>query len=167
MNKLIKIVSGGQTGVDQAGLFAAEKAGYQTGGWAPHNWMTTDGPNPELLCNRFGLIESSGDYKFRTIQNVEDSDATLILAIDFNSRGTALTIHSAAVQNKPYFNLRLPYEDGVDNVHFEALIDWLDANNVAILNIAGNRQTADNNIFELASDVLDRMFASIWKLTYY
>lgn len=163
MIKLIKVVSGGQTGVDQAGLFAAEKAGYQTGGWAPHYWMTSDGPNPSLLQDHFGLVEHSGDYKARTVQNVQDSDATLILAIDFKSRGTVLTINSAAVQNKPFFNLGLPCEKGVDDVHLEALTDWLDANNVEVLNIAGNRQTKDNNIFELASEVLDRIFASMPK----
>ncbi len=162
MNKLIKIVSGGQTGVDQAGLFAAEKAGYQTGGWAPHYWMTSNGPNPSLLQDHFGLAEHSGDYKARTIQNVQDSDATLILATDFKSRGTALTINSAAVQNKPFFNVKLPY-DNLLGANIPMLINWLDANDVEVLNIAGNRQTAENNIFQLASEALDRIFASIPK----
>jgi Circularly permutated YpsA SLOG family len=50
-----KIVSGGQTGADQAGLRAARAAGIETGGWAPKGWDTEDGPAPWL--EDFGLIE--------------------------------------------------------------------------------------------------------------
>ena len=43
-----KIISGGQTGVDQAALRAAKACGIPTGGWAPKGWRTEDGPAPWL-----------------------------------------------------------------------------------------------------------------------
>ena len=35
----IKIVSGGQTGVDQGALEAAVQLGVEFGGWTPHGWL--------------------------------------------------------------------------------------------------------------------------------
>ena len=157
MIKLVRIVSGGQTGVDQAGLFAAEKAGYGTGGWAPHGWMTVIGPQPVLMRDRFKLVEHPGDYKARTIQNVKDSDATLVLAADFDSVGTKLTLRTVAAQKKPLFTVGLPIKASP----IEALVNWIGANSIEVLNVAGNRETKSNNAFELASMVLDELFASL------
>src|SRR5262249_6057013 len=38
-----KVISGGQTGVDQVALRAAKACGIPTGGWAPKGWRTEDG----------------------------------------------------------------------------------------------------------------------------
>lgn len=51
---LERIVSGGQTGADQAALRAARAAGLPTGGWAPRGWLTEEGPAP-WLANRSGF----------------------------------------------------------------------------------------------------------------
>jgi len=46
------VVSGGQTGVDQAALRAARASGIATGGWAPKGWATEAGPAPWLVSPR-------------------------------------------------------------------------------------------------------------------
>ncbi len=46
-----RIISGGQNGVDQAGLRAARAVGIATGGWALHGWTTIDAPAPWLAGN--------------------------------------------------------------------------------------------------------------------
>jgi hypothetical protein len=43
----LKIVSGGQTGVDRAGLAAAMSFGIATGGWMPKGRLAEDGVVPE------------------------------------------------------------------------------------------------------------------------
>ncbi|MGH9425849.1 MAG: YpsA SLOG family protein [Terriglobia bacterium] len=65
------IISGGQTGADQAGLRAARAVGFRTGGYAPVGWFTEDGPQPALLQG-FGLVECDRPgYAARTFANVE------------------------------------------------------------------------------------------------
>jgi hypothetical protein len=44
---LRKVVSGGQTGVDRAGLDAALKAGFPIGGYCPKGRLADDGAIPE------------------------------------------------------------------------------------------------------------------------
>jgi len=76
-----KVISGGQTGADFAGLMAAKNCGIPTGGTAPKGYRIcnpdgSDGENPDL--KQFGLIEhESLEYKPRAIKNVQDSDETI------------------------------------------------------------------------------------------
>ena len=76
-----RVISGGQTGADQAGLAAAKACGIPTGGWMPKGFLTTAGPAPELAAE-FGLKEHSGEYAERTGANVRDADATIRFAVD-------------------------------------------------------------------------------------
>ena len=96
---LCQVISGGQTGVDLAGLVAAKEAGIKTGGTAPAEFMTSIGRNPGLA--EFGLVPR-GSLKTRTLENVMNSDATLVLASCLKSPGTAFTINSCLNNKKPY-----------------------------------------------------------------
>jgi hypothetical protein len=74
---LQKIVSGEQTGVDQAALRAARAACIATGGWAPRGWLTEAGPAPWLAD--WGLVECpEPGYAARRRRNVADCDAALL-----------------------------------------------------------------------------------------
>lgn len=50
------VISGGQTGADQAGLRAAKAFGIPTGGYAPRGWLVETGTAP-WLSGEFGLVE--------------------------------------------------------------------------------------------------------------
>lgn len=56
-----KVISGGQDGADQAGLYAAQILSIPTGGWAAKNFMTESGPRPDL-AELFGLIDVGLTY---------------------------------------------------------------------------------------------------------
>lgn len=72
----MKIVSGGQTGVDRAALDVAMALGLEIGGWCPAGRWAEDGP----IDARYPLNETpSADPAQRTEWNVCDSDGTLIL----------------------------------------------------------------------------------------
>ena len=59
------IVSGGQTGVDRAGLDAAMACGMSHGGWCPRGRLAEDGPIPA----HYQLRETrSAKYYIRTRQ---------------------------------------------------------------------------------------------------
>ena len=80
-----KVISGGQTGADQAGLVVARRFGIPTAGWMPRGWKTSAEPNPHL-GREYGLREHTGDYAERTAANVRDSDGTIRFAGSFRSR---------------------------------------------------------------------------------
>jgi hypothetical protein len=94
---LRKVISGGQTGADLAGLRAARHLGYETGGTAAPNFSTSAGSQRDLL-QTFGLtaipLGSShwaAAYSKRTMKNVDDSDATVAFRVK-SSAGTEKTI---------------------------------------------------------------------------
>jgi hypothetical protein len=71
------VISGGQSGADQAGWRAAEACGIATGGWMPAGFLTEDGPRPEF-AELYGALEMPTDsYPERTLQNVRDSDGAV------------------------------------------------------------------------------------------
>lgn len=106
----IRIHSGGQTGADVAGLWVAKIMGLPTGGLAPQDYKTLIGNQPGLK-SVFGL-KAAGDYRTRTIQNVRDSDVTLIFARVMTSPGTVLTKNSCMRLTKPSFSIPDNRHDG-------------------------------------------------------
>ena len=96
----MKITSGGQTGVDRAALDAALKLGIEVGGWCPEGRLAEDGP----ISENYPLQELiGGDYVDRTLRNVRDSEATLILYFDSLQGGTEQTLDFCQQEQKPYF----------------------------------------------------------------
>ncbi len=128
-----KIVSGGQTGVDHAGLDVAIALSIPHGGWCPKGRKAEDGTIPDV----YQLQETpKTDYKQRTGWNVRDSDGTLILTQGEPTGGTAKTIKLAAAQGKPCLVLDLLTSPTPETVR-----TWTEANGIRVLNIAGPRES--------------------------
>jgi hypothetical protein len=101
---ITKIISGGQTGADVAGLDAAIKQGIPHGGWIPKGRLTEDGPLPE----KYQLQEMpTASYPKRTAQNVIDSDGTAIFTHGALTGGSALTRKIALQRGKPWMHIDL------------------------------------------------------------
>ncbi len=129
---LIKIISGGQTGVDRAALDAALELAIPCSGWCPKGRRAEDGAIPE----RYSLREtSSSDYRVRTEKNVEESDGTLILTWGPPMGGTALTIRLAKRRHKPYRIVDLSEDRDAGKVK-----EWILEQKLCILNVAGPRE---------------------------
>ena len=96
MRTLTKIISGGQTGADIAGLKAAKRLGLATGGTAPPHFGTSKG-SQEGLLKSFGLnaipLTTSWEsaYCSRSMLNVDNADATVAFRVKA-SPGTDKTI---------------------------------------------------------------------------
>lgn len=138
------VISGGQDGVDRGALEAAHAMNVQTGGWAPNGWRTTRGSD-HLLRDKFRLREHpSRDYPPRTDANVKEADGTLIIASSVGSPGTALTLRFIAERNKPHHIIRVSTERDIDiAAAINGAVEWLIANNISILNVAGNHIQPD------------------------
>ncbi len=142
----LRIVSGGQTGVDRAALDLALELGLPCGGWCPKGRRAEDGPLPE----RYPLRETSSPaYPQRTARNVRDSDATLILTRGTPDRGTALTARLAEREGKPYRVVDMAGRPDPADVRA-----WLDANRVGVLNVAGPRASSCPGIYAEAKAFL-------------
>ncbi|MFA0813564.1 YpsA SLOG family protein [Microbulbifer epialgicus] len=147
-----KIISGGQTGADIGGLDGARRVGISTGGWAPLGYLTEEGARPEMLKS-YGLVEShSAKYRERTRQNVENSDATLILATLPNSDGTALTLNYCQNLGKPYILVN-PSRDCIAEIR-----GFINSVKPEILNIAGNRESISPGIADKTAKIIQQVF---------
>ena len=141
---LQRVISGGQTGVDQTALLVARKLDIPTGGTAPKGWRTDEGPAPWLAD--YGLVQStSAGYSARTAKNVYDSCGTVLFGI-MESRGCALTIGLCGHYDRPYL---------INPGCASALNDWLDANMIKILNVAGNRRLTNPQAAIACREVLE------------
>jgi len=117
---IAKIISGGQTGADRAGLDASLTAGVAHGGWCPRGRLAEDGPIPD----QYELIESESPwYATRTEWNVRDSDATLVFSFGPARGGTGATIGYAKRLHRPWLHLML--ENLTDQQAEERIMDWL------------------------------------------
>lgn len=142
----MKIISGGQTGVDRASLDVAIELGIAHGGWCPLGRLAEDGRIPD----RYLLRETdSPDYADRTERNVLDSDATLILFRGRCSGGTELTRWHAVRHGRPHLAVNL--ESAMQAADIRR---WLDENRVETLNVAGPRESYNPGIGAAARDFL-------------
>lgn len=141
-----KIISGGQTGVDRAALDVALELRIPCGGWCPKGRRAEDG----IIPDRYPLIEASlTAYPQRTEWNIRDADGTLVLTIGPPDGGTALTINLVNRLKKP--NLVVDLGDGADT---KPVRDWIEANKLQVLNIAGPREKDDLRIYDKAKRFL-------------
>ena len=152
--KLIKVISGGQNGTDQAALRAAKELAIPTGGWMPNGWMTLDGPKPEFET-LYDMKECYGGYKARTEANVIDSSATLIYADNFKSAGEICTFRAIQKFARPYFKVKM----GEENM--EEAVAWLAWVGGEVLNVAGNSEQTVPGIGEQAYAFLAELFRKI------
>lgn len=148
-----KIISGGQTGADRAGLDAAIELDIPHGGWVPKGRKTEDGTLPE----KYHLKEMpTGSYEVRTEQNVIDSDGTLIVSHGKLNGGSAKTRRFAKKHKRPWLHVDL------DKTNlFKAAMDaraWVVENQIKILNVAGPRGSKDPGIYEATKKLLKAAF---------
>lgn len=137
---MLRLVSGGQTGVDRAALNVAMERGMPAGGWCPAGRWAEDGP----IAADYPLRETpSADPAQRTEWNVRDSDGTLLLVTDAASAGTELTREAAQRLGRPLLSSRVDAVPDVD--HFRR---WLRAHKITILNVAGPRESESPGIYD-------------------
>ncbi|MBI1320569.1 MAG: molybdenum cofactor carrier [Candidatus Hydrogenedens sp.] len=149
----MRIVSGGQTGVDRAALDAALFLALPCGGWCPRGRRAEDG----VIDAVYPLDETPDeDYAQRTEWNVRDSDATLILTEGDPTGGTALTIALARQWRRPIYIADLEVETGI-----ETALAWLRKERVGTLNVAGPRESTLPGIYGRARQYLDKLFGAM------
>ncbi len=166
---IVKIVSGGQTGVDQAALDAAIHCGIPHGGWCPKGRKLEFGSIPDQYDLK---VTTSTNYLVRTEANVVDSDATLIITPKRLSGGSLRTLEFCMKHGKPWHHIS--FETIGENRAAEQVRNWLNGDCLlndyedyvacpptdCILNVAGTRGSklkVHHNV------LINLMLAIIWK----
>jgi hypothetical protein len=150
---LKKIISGGQTGADQAALDVAIKLGIPHGGWIPRGRKTEAG----VLDAKYQLTEmESPDYNKRTEQNVIDSDGTLILSHGRLTGGSDYTREMALLHRRPWLHIDLNKTNAF--LAAERIKSWLAENEIEVLNVAGPRASKDPAIYQETVDIMETVF---------
>jgi Circularly permutated YpsA SLOG family len=146
----VKIISGGQTGVDRAALDVALKHGIESGGWCPTGRLDEIGRIPD----RYPVEElEDGGFIERTLQNIKDSDGTVIIYPGKLSGGTEQTLHFCVEQRRPH---ELTDASNVSTQKAAQLIaDFVRENKIDILNVAGPRASEWLEGYDYAYRTLD------------
>ena len=134
--KRLKIISGGQTGVDRAALDVALRHGIDCGGWCPAGRLDEFGRIPD----RYPVQElEAGGFTERTLQNVKDSEGTVVIYPGKLEGGTEQTVRFCIELNRPHQLLdasKISPDDAAKLIQ-----DFVRKNKIGVLNVAGPRQS--------------------------
>jgi hypothetical protein len=163
MSSVKRVISGGQTGVDQAALRAAQTCGLDCGGWCPPGRLCESGTIPSIFPLEETPEERSAEApdiprSQRTEWNVRDSDATLILRpklYDEQDMGTDWTIRCAARYGRP-----LLVCDPADPMAPSIITQWLREKPVRTLNVAGPSESSCPGIGDRVYSLLRSILSS-------
>ena len=147
--KALKIISGGQTGVDRAALDVALEHGIECGGWCPAGRLDEFGKIPDYYPVEELL---GGGFTERTLQNVKDSDGTVVIYPGELRGGTEQTVRFCVELTQPHQLIdasKLSAEDAA-----KLIADFVHENKIGILNIAGPRQSEWPEGYDYASRAL-------------
>ncbi len=147
---LVKIVSGGQTGVDRAALDVALKHGMECGGWCPAGRLDEFGRIPARYPVR--ELHAAG-FTERTLQNVKDSDGTLVIYADELVGGTEQTVRFCVELTRPHqlINASTISAEGAG----KSIADFVHNHNIEVLNVAGPRKSEWADGYDYASRALN------------
>lgn len=152
--QIIRIISGGQTGADRAGLDFAINNGIKHGGWCPKGRRSEDG----VIPSQYRLMQTdSPSYLVRTELNVKMGDATIVFTpLHHYSPGSDKTVTFAKRWGKPVIWLR-----GFPNVEADVkeLKQFLEQHKPKILNVAGSRESSVEGIHDHVMNVLKQTLA--------
>ena len=149
--RMLKIVSGGQTGTDRAALDVAMMCGIPTGGWCPAGRRAED----VLIPDSYQLMETPArNYATRTKWNVRDSDGTMVLNLGELDGGTLETVEYARRYDKPCLVVQLDEEN---HQSLQEVCTWMREKAVHVLNVAGPRESKRPGIYQQSFDFLERL----------
>jgi hypothetical protein len=152
----VKIISGGQTGVDRAALDVALKHGIDAGGSCPTGRLDEFGRIPD--CYPLKELENGG-FTERTLQNIKDSDGTVVVYSGKPSGGTEQTVRFCIEQRRPRLLIdasKIPIEEAA-----KLIADFVREKQIDILNVAGPRESEWPQGYEYASLGLDILLNAI------
>jgi len=162
----VRLISGGQSGVDRATLDVALALGIPYGGWCPKGGWAEDFPVPPgVLAEYPQLAETpSADPAQRTERNVRDADACLIIADAGGpevSAGTVLAGELAHRYRKPLFVMKLGNADAARQAALWLRVQQARHGAGLQLAIGGPRESEAPGIYQRARAFIAELMAAV------
>lgn len=172
MTELRKVISGGQTGVDQAVLRAARDCRLETGGWCPPGRLCEAG----IIPAEFPLEETEQDRSLdapgiprsqRTEWNVRDSDAVLVIRAGKATQRDAVTEEATdpgtewAMRCAKRYGRLLLECDVSDAGAKQKIQGWLGRNPIKVLSVGGPAESPSPGIGDRAYELLRSVFEDL------
>ena len=146
----MKIISGGQTGIDRAALDVALKYGIECGGWCPAGRLDELGRIPD----RYPVKElEEGSFAERAWQNVKDSDGTMIIYFNKLRGGTEYTVECCNKLQRPH--VLIDAAKTFSECAAKLMVDLVQNHKIDILNVAGPRESEWANGYTYAFRTLE------------
>jgi hypothetical protein len=149
----MKLISGGQSGIDRAVLDVALSQGIAYGGWCPKGGWAEDFPIPPGVLAKYPNLQETplAEPAQRTEWNVRDADACLILVDDGElnvSAGTALASEMAHRYRKPVLVAGLANADALKQASLWLRVQRARHGDALKLAIGGPRESEAPGIYE-------------------
>jgi Circularly permutated YpsA SLOG family len=152
----MKLLSGGQSGVDRAVLDAALARGIDYGGWCPKGGWAEDFAEPPGLLAKYPQLKETprADPAQRTEWNVRDADACVIVLAAGGlevSKGTALAEELAHRYRKPVLVVDLAKPEPVERAALWLRVQQRRVGSNLVLAIGGPRESETPGIYARAT----------------
>jgi len=161
----IKIITGGQSGVDRAALDVAIARGMAYGGWCPRGGWAEDFPQPPGVLRNYPLLRETplSDPAQRTEWNIRDSHAIWIITDAAGlrtSNGSELARSLAEKYDRP-----VRVSDAGNSHEAGAAAEWIRSQTVQgevlALGVGGPRESEAPGIYAAALNFLQAVFDHI------
>lgn len=140
--------------MDRAGLDVALKYGVECGGWCPAGRLDEFGRIP----GHYPVRElTAGSFTERTLQNVKDSDGTVIIYPGKLSGGTEQTVRFCIELQRPHQFIDASKNSADDGA--KLISNFVQKRKIDVLNVAGPRQSEWPEGYEYAFRVLEILLA--------
>jgi hypothetical protein len=145
-----KVISGGRTGVELAGLDVAVKLGIAHGGWASRGMRNELGPLPE----RYGLQEVPAlGFRFAMEQNICNSDGTLLVTRGQKTVETRYAVETALSHQRQLLHVDLSQYSSFEAASLTS--SWISLQKIRTLFITGPSAAIDPKLYEQVKRVLE------------
>jgi hypothetical protein len=148
-----KVVTGGESGVEQAAWLAARRAGVATGGYMPRGYATEDGPAP-----RVGALHDAIEFPLSEAQrlraNLRRVDALLWFGDPLS--GEAKAVFEACRELGKPFTSAQPGSTAVSDV-----VSWLVVFEVKSLMVSGSPPSRAPGLAPRAAAFMDLLLPAV------
>ena len=159
MSKIVKLLSGGQSGSDRGAMDAATAYGIPVGGWCPAGGWAEDLTEPPGVRALYPqIVETpSADVTQRTEWNIRDSTCCMVLKASAEgvSPGTDVGYTFYEKYSTPNYSIVLDSPVGIEE-QLEQACAWMEGldNDAIVISFGGPRASEYPGVYEIAYNVV-------------